>query len=124
MIRHRPQANSVVERLNRTLGNSLRALLIDYEQEKLDRLLLQIVRTLRVTLHRVMGKTANILLMGGEARLPPNIHHPVETSEYTTDEYIVQLKERLDAINPWPHVPTYTAETKQAKLCKRNDMAS
>ena len=99
VIRHRPQANSVVERLNRTvIGNSLRALLIDYEQEKLDRLLLQIVRTLRVSLHRVMGKTANILLMGGEARLPPNIHHPVETSEYTTDEYIVQLKERLDAI--------------------------
>ena len=98
VIRHRPQANSVVERLNRTLGNSLRALLIGYEQEELNRLLLQIVRTLRVTLHRVMGKTANILLMGGEARLPSNIHHPVETPEYTTDEYIVQLKERLDAI--------------------------
>ena len=53
---------------------------------------------MRVTLHRVMRKTANILLMGGEARLPPNIHHPVETPEYNTDEYIVQLKERLDAI--------------------------
>ena len=34
VIRHRPQANLMVEGLNRTLGNSLRALLIDYEQEK------------------------------------------------------------------------------------------
>ena len=43
-------------------------------------------------------KTVNMLLMGREARLPPNIHHPVEMSEYTTDEHIVQLKERLDAV--------------------------
>ena len=95
---YRPQGNSVVERLNRTLGNSLRALLIDFEQEEWDRLLPQIVRTLRATPHRVTGETANMLLMGREARLPPNIHHPVEMPEFTTDEYIVQLKERLDAV--------------------------
>ena len=45
--------------------------------------------------HRV---TANMLLMGREARLPPNVNHPVELPEYTTDEYITQLKERLDAV--------------------------
>ena len=95
---YRPQGNSVVERLNRTLGNSLRALLIDHEGEEWDRLLPQIVRTLRATPHRVTGETANMLLMGREARLPPNIHHPVELPEYTTDEYIAQLKERLDTV--------------------------
>ena len=46
---YRPQGNSVVERLNRALGNSLRALLIDDKHEEWDRLLPQIVRTLRAT---------------------------------------------------------------------------
>ena len=44
------------------------------------------------------GETANMLLMGHEARMPPNINHPVELPEYTTDEYITQLKERLDVV--------------------------
>ena len=39
-----------------------------------------------------------MLLMGREARLPPNVNHPVELPEYTTDEYITQLKERLDVV--------------------------
>ena len=47
---YRPQGNSVVERLNRMLGNSLRALLIDDEHQEWDRLLPQIVRILRATL--------------------------------------------------------------------------
>ena len=54
----------------------------------------QIVCTLRATPRRMTRETANMLLMGQEARLPPNIHHPVEMPKYTTGEYIVQLKER------------------------------
>ena len=80
------------------MGISLRALLINNEHEEWDRLLPQIIRTLRATPHRMTGKTANMLLMKCEARLPPNINHPVELPEYTADEYIVLLKERLDAI--------------------------
>ena len=36
--------------------------------------------------------------MGQKARLPPNINHPVELPEYTTDKYTVQLKEWLNAL--------------------------
>ena len=48
--------------------------------------------------HRVTGEMANMLQMGREARLPPNVNHPVELPEYATDEYIAQLKERLDVV--------------------------
>ena len=51
--------------------DSLRALLINYKQKEWDRLFPQIVRTFRVTPHRVTGEAANMLLMGREARLPP-----------------------------------------------------
>ena len=40
----------------------------------------------------------NMLQMGREARLQPNIHYSVELPEYTTDECIAQWKERLDTI--------------------------
>ena len=48
--------------------------------------------------HKVTGETANMLLMGREARLPPNVNHPAELPEYTSDEYITQLKDRLDVV--------------------------
>ena len=61
--------------------------------------------TLSATPHRVTGETANMLLIGQEVRLPSNIHHPVEMCEYTTNEYIVQLKKRLDTIRgKLPHI--------------------
>jgi len=56
---YRPQGNSVVERLNRTLGNFLRSLLIGCEHRSWDRFLPQIMRTLRATPHRITGETAN-----------------------------------------------------------------
>ena len=92
---YRPQGNSVVERLNRTLGNSLRALLLDYQHKEWDRLLPQIMRTVRATPHRITGETANYMMLGRETRLPPDIHHPVSPLEYTEDAYIQELQERL-----------------------------
>ena len=50
-----------------------------------------------------------------------------EISDPFADHFdsLLNVSETLDrTIQPWPHVPKYIAETKQAKLCKRNDMAS
>ena len=54
---YHPQGNSIVERLNRTLGNSLRALLSGVEHQDWDELLPQIMRTIRATPHRITGES-------------------------------------------------------------------
>lgn len=80
----------MVKRLYRTLSNFLKVLLIDREGKKWVCLLSQRVWTLRATAHKVTGEMTNMLLMGREARLQPNIHYSVELPEYTTDECIAQ----------------------------------
>ena len=67
---YHPQANGVVERGNRGLGDSLRALLLTRGQEEWDLLLPQIMRAFRGTPHSVTGETANMLMLGRELRLP------------------------------------------------------
>lgn len=88
---YHPQGNSVVERLNKTLGNSLRSLLLHRDQHDWDLLLPQIMRTLRATPHTVTGETANYLMLGHETRLP--------------DQLLTILDE--DGVKP---VSTYAAE--------------
>ena len=47
---YHPQANEVVERGNRDLGDMLRSMLLGRDEEDWDLLLLQIMRTIRVSL--------------------------------------------------------------------------
>ena len=63
------QANGVVERNNRGLGDALRALLLDRDQKDWDLLLPQIMRAFRGTPHTATGETANYMMLGREARL-------------------------------------------------------
>ena len=70
---YRPQANSVVGRLNRTLGASLRAMLIGHSQDEWDLMLPKIMRSLRATPHAVTGETPNYLMLGRETRLPDSV---------------------------------------------------
>lgn len=59
-----------MERLNRTLGNSLRAVLAERSEQEWDEVLPQILRTLRATPHRSTQETANFLMLGREVNLP------------------------------------------------------
>ena len=52
---YHPTSNSVIERTHRTLGSSLRALLIGREQHEWDRMLPQISRALRSTPHATIS---------------------------------------------------------------------
>ena len=93
---YRPQANSVVERLNRTLGASLRALLINPPQENWDLLLPSIMRGVRATPHRITGETPNYLMLGRETKLPGVLISATPLEEETTiNDYAIQLKERM-----------------------------
>ena len=75
---YHPQSNGLVERGNRSLGDSLRTLLLRRGQEKWDLLLPQIMRAFRSTPHSVTGETANFMMLGRELRLPDQlqIHLP------------------------------------------------
>ena len=73
---YHPQGNGVVERGNRTLGDTLRTMLLHRSQEDWDLFLPQIMRAYRATPHSITGLTANLLLLGREVRLPDQLHHP------------------------------------------------
>ena len=96
---YRPQGNSVVERLNKTVGNSLRSLLLDRDQHDWDLLLPQIMRALRATPHTLTGETANYMMLGREVRLPDNIAAGlarIDSEPHT--EYAADLQRRMDAV--------------------------
>ena len=86
----------MVERNNRGLGDSLRALLLDRGQDEWDSVLPQIMRALRGTPHSVMGETPNFMLLGRQLRLPDQLLNAPPTSWAPQNEYVLDTKERLD----------------------------
>ena len=78
------QFNSMVERGNRNLGDSLRTLLLRRGQEEWDLLLPQIMRGFRGTPDSVTGETANLMMLGRELWLPDQLQlHPPPPMELT-----------------------------------------
>ena len=67
------QANGVVEKNDRVLGDSLRALLLRRGQDEWDLLLPQLIRAYRGTPHSTTGETANLMMLGRELRLPDQL---------------------------------------------------
>ena len=94
---YRPQGNSVVERLNRTLGASLRAMLIGQTQLEWDKLLPQIMRGIRATPHSTTLETPNYMMTGRELRLPDSVtlQEPCEKPMLHT-EFAVDIKQRME----------------------------
>jgi transposase InsO family protein len=93
-----PTANGICERGNKTLGSSLRALMIDQEHRQWDLLLPQIMRTIRATPHTTTGETPNYLTLGREVRLPEAISAmEVSTGDnLPIPEYARELQRRLE----------------------------
>ena len=69
---YHPQANGVVERGNRDLGDMLRSMLLGRDEEDWDLLLPQIMRTIRASPHKQTGETANFMMLGRERPDSPN----------------------------------------------------
>lgn len=63
-------ANGNVERNDRLLGDSLRALLVKEGEEEWDKLLPQLMRTYRASPHTTTGETAHVLMFGTEFKIP------------------------------------------------------
>ena len=94
---YHPQANGVVERGNRDLGDMPRSLLIGNDEEDWDLLLLQIMRTIRAFPHKQTGKTANFMMLGREVRLPEHLMYGPAASDTTSRErYAAELADRME----------------------------
>ena len=91
-----PQGNSVCERGNRGMGDSLRALLLGCSQTEWDLYVPHIMRTFRSTPHSTTDQTANYLMFGRELRLPDMLVHSVPPSSPTpVHQYAANLDDRL-----------------------------
>jgi transposase InsO family protein len=97
---YNPKGNAIVERGNRGLGDSLRALLIASPQEEWDLFVSQIMRAIRATPHSSTGETANFMMMGREVKLPDDLLFNQPNAPLTTQsEYAQQLQQRLQQVH-------------------------
>ena len=97
---YHPQANGVVERNNRLLGESLRAMLLNRGQEDWDLVLPQIMRAFRGTPHTTTGETPNMMMLGREVRLPDQLLYAAPPTELTTrHQYVLEMKARLQSVH-------------------------
>ena len=93
---YNPRGNSVVERANRGLGDSLRALLLDSGEEEWDLLLPHLTRTFRASPHAITKESPNYMIFGRDLRLPDMLLHEVpDDTLQTPSEYVRDLQKRL-----------------------------
>ena len=94
---YHPQANGMVERNNKGLGDSLRALLLGRGQGEWDILLPQLLRAYRGTPHTTTGETANMMMLGRELRLPDQLQQQPPPEEASPrHEFVIEMKDRLE----------------------------
>jgi hypothetical protein len=95
-----PSGNGVCERGNHTLGNSLRALLLNQcaHEDDWDMLLPQIMRAIRATPHTATKETPNYMLLGRQLRLPDSLIYPVPPDKpKPVQKYVMDMEDRLRA---------------------------
>ena len=93
---YRPKGNGIVERNNRVLGDSLRALLTGRGQEEWDLILPHLMRTLRGIPHSATKETPNFMLLGRELRLPDQLQYGSSIEYFSsTNEYTQAIQNRL-----------------------------
>lgn len=124
---YRAQANSVVERLNRTIGNSLRALLIENDDKDWDLYIPQLMKAVRASPHRITGETANFLMFGREVKLPHSLvmDRSMEPSYTSTTEYAKKLENTLhkayQAIRD-AQIKVRDSDTEEPSIFRKGDM--
>ena len=88
--------NGVCERGKKVVGASLKALLLEYDNEQWDRLLAQILSTVRSRPHETTGETAIYMMLGREVRLPDAFHlEVIQADDMDASQYARELQQRL-----------------------------
>ncbi len=95
--RHRPSSNGQVERYNQMILSYIRCFLAD-KPEEWDKHLATLGMSLRATVNRSTGYTANMLRLGQEVNMPEDLLFGVTQANHgttTAPEYVQDLWERL-----------------------------
>lgn len=93
---YHPQANGMVERGNRALGDSLRALILQRGQDEWDLLLPQLMTAFQGIPHSVTGETPNQLMLARELRLPDQLlTQTTPDSDVPQHEYVLEVQKRI-----------------------------
>ena len=95
-IPYHPQANGVVERGNRDLGDMLRSMLLGRDEEDWDLLLSQIMCIIRASPHKQTGETANFMMLERETRLPKHLMYG-PAADGNSSSYAAELANRMEA---------------------------
>ena len=93
----------MVERGNRTLGDSLRCLLLEKqsEQNEWDSLLPHIMRCYRAIPNASTGETSNYMMLGRELRIPGQLIYSKEETEpfISTTNYCIRLQQTMATVH-------------------------
>ena len=93
---YHPQANGMVERGNRGLGDALRALLLRRAQEEWDRLLPQIMRAFRGTPHSTTGDSQSLDAGKGVDTARPAVHLPASNGTAVPARICASYTEQIE----------------------------
>lgn len=97
---YHPMGNGQVESFNRTLGSSLRSLMVDEgkPQSSWEEFLPAVLMAYRSSVHRGTGYTPHFLVYGTEMRLPIDlVNRPPQEQIQNPVEYVDELRQKLQA---------------------------
>lgn len=103
---YHPQGNGIVERLNRTCLNLLRASLVNSATSDWPALLPSVMLSLNAMPHEPHGYSAAEVLFGTPLRLPPDPPSALPIGPLTPSDYVEQLKKTLTDVRRAIPTPT------------------
>lgn len=92
-----PETNGLIERMNRTMEDML-SKYISPNQKDWDEWIPVLLLAYRSSVHASTGKTPHQMMFGKQPKLPTDLlygHGPVGNTQYSADDYVYQLQEKL-----------------------------
>jgi hypothetical protein len=117
---YRPQTNGMVERFNRTLGESIAKLVQDGEKEW-DHYVDATLFAYRTKVHKTTGHTPFYLMYGRQATLPIELKIPIEKGDNTEDVLMERLYHLIDTLEEDRQEVVQRVQLEQVKQKNRHD---
>ena len=117
---YHPQGNGVVERLNRTCANLLRATLIENKSEDWPRVVPSVMLTLNALPHDAHRPSAAEIVYGSALRLPSEPPQTPPSPPMPHQQYVEELRKTLQTVRD--ALPRFHQTTKPTNPLKEGDL--